>query len=70
MTDTAIAVICPLFIGEGEIFDGQSSRVATVFDVSTSEELERLSPADDQAENIVINLLDWQVCPLLTASCA
>lgn len=67
MMGAAIAIICPLFIGEGEIFDAQSERVATVFDVSNPEELERLKPEDEQAENIVVNLLDWQVCPLQTA---
>ncbi|KAI9121349.1 hypothetical protein K1719_008382 [Acacia pycnantha] len=60
---SSIAVICPLFIGEGEILDGQSNRVATVFDVSTPDELERLRPEDEHAENIVVNLLDWQVIP-------
>ncbi|XP_028780465.1 uncharacterized protein LOC114736766 isoform X2 [Neltuma alba] len=60
---SSIAVICPLFISEGEILDGQSNRVATVFDVSTPDELERLRPEDEQAESIVVNLLDWQVIP-------
>ncbi|XP_054803143.1 uncharacterized protein LOC129306527 isoform X2 [Prosopis cineraria] len=60
---SSIAVICPLFIGEGEILDGQRNRVATVFDVSTPEELERLRPEDELAENIAVNLLDWQVIP-------
>ncbi|XP_057447607.1 uncharacterized protein LOC130739350 [Lotus japonicus] len=60
---SSIAVICPLFVGEGEILDGQDKRVATVFDVSTPEELERLRPEEEQAENIVVNLLDWQVIP-------
>lgn len=58
----AIAVICPLFVGEGEILDAQNKRVATIFDVSTPEELEQLRPEDENAENIVVNLLDWQVC--------
>ncbi|KAJ1386874.1 3-dehydroquinate synthase [Sesbania bispinosa] len=57
---SSIAVICPLFVGEGEILDGQNKRVATIFDVSTPEELEQLRPEDEQAENIVVNLLDWQ----------
>ncbi|RDX86899.1 aroB', partial [Mucuna pruriens] len=45
---------------EGEILDGQNTRVATIFDVSTPEELEGLRPEDEKAENIV-------VCVLLTA---
>ncbi|CAK8533552.1 unnamed protein product [Lathyrus sativus] len=60
---SSIAVICPLFLGEGEILDAQNKRVATVFDVSTPEELEGIRPEDEQAENIVVNLLDWQVIP-------
>ncbi|KAF7802961.1 3-dehydroquinate synthase [Senna tora] len=60
---SSIAVICPLFIGEGGIFDGQKNRVARVFDVSSPEELERLTLEEDQSENIVVNLLDWQVIP-------
>ncbi|MED6205601.1 hypothetical protein PIB30_019162 [Stylosanthes scabra] len=60
---SSIGVICPLFVGEGEIVDEQGKRVASVFDVSTPEELERLRPDDEQSENIVVNLLDWQVIP-------
>ncbi|QHN83533.1 3-dehydroquinate synthase [Arachis hypogaea] len=37
--------------------DGQGKRVASVIDVSTPEELERLRPEDEQSENIVVNLL-------------
>lgn len=40
--------------------DAQNKKVATIFDVSTPEELERLRPEDEQVENIVVNLLDWQ----------
>ncbi|XP_061358035.1 uncharacterized protein LOC133302293 [Gastrolobium bilobum] len=60
---SSITLICPLFVGEGEILDGQNKRVATIFDISTPEELERLRPEDELAENIVVNLLDWQVIP-------
>ncbi|AES60076.2 putative 3-dehydroquinate synthase II [Medicago truncatula] len=60
---SSIAVICPLFASEKEILDAQNKKVATIFDVSTPEELERLRPEDEQAENIVVNLLDWQVIP-------
>ncbi|KAG4969767.1 hypothetical protein JHK82_035470 [Glycine max] len=60
---SSIAVICPLFVNEGEILDGQNKRVATIFDISTPEELEGLRPEDQKAENIVVNLLDWQVIP-------
>ncbi|WVZ14915.1 hypothetical protein V8G54_012481 [Vigna mungo] len=47
----------------GEVLDEQNKRVATIFDVSNPEELEGLRPEDEQAENIVVNLLDWQVIP-------
>lgn len=60
---SSIAVICPLFASEKDILDAQNKKVATIFDVSTPEELERLRPEDEQAENIVVNLLDWQVIP-------
>ncbi|XP_015946161.1 uncharacterized protein LOC107471224 isoform X1 [Arachis duranensis] len=60
---SSVAVIFPVFVGEGEILDGQGKRVASVIDVSTPEELERLRPEDEQSENIVVNLLDWQVIP-------
>ncbi|KAJ7974432.1 3-dehydroquinate synthase [Quillaja saponaria] len=60
---SSIAKISPLFIEEGVILDDQNKRVATVFEVSSPQDLERLKPEDDQAENIVFSLLDWQVIP-------
>ncbi|XP_027922409.1 uncharacterized protein LOC114180312 isoform X2 [Vigna unguiculata] len=60
---SSIAVICPLFVNEGEVLDEQNKRVATIFDVSNPEELEGLRPEDEEAESIVVNLLDWQVIP-------
>lgn len=65
MSFTAIALISPLYAEEGEIFDGESKRVATIFEVSNPQELQRLQPANLHAENVVIDLLDWQVCLLL-----
>lgn len=59
---TAIALIDPLFIKEGEVFDSAERRVGTIFEVSTPQELQKLQPADEEAENVVIDLLDWQVC--------
>ncbi len=61
---TAIALISPLYIEEGGIFDGENRRVATIFGISN---LQEFQPANGQAENVVINLLDWQVGLLLTA---
>lgn len=59
---TAIALLDPLFIKEGEVFDSGDRRVGSIIEVSTPQELQQLQPADGQAENIVIDLLDWQVC--------
>lgn len=60
---SSTALICPLFATEREILDVENKRVAAIFDISTPEELERLRPEDEQAPNIVVNLLDWQVIP-------
>ncbi|KAG8637893.1 hypothetical protein MANES_15G177000v8 [Manihot esculenta] len=60
---SSIAMINPLFIKEGEVLDSGSNRVATIFQVSTPEELQQLQPENARAENIVIDLLDWQIIP-------
>lgn len=64
----AIALVNCLFIKDGEVLDIANKRVATVFEVSAPEELHRLQPENVPTANIVINLLDWQVCWLLTTS--
>ncbi|KAL6324884.1 hypothetical protein AAG906_019792 [Vitis piasezkii] len=43
-------------------FDSEGRGVATFYDV-TSQQLQLLQPEDKQADNIIINLLDWQVIP-------
>ncbi|MBA0791462.1 hypothetical protein Gohar_016040 [Gossypium harknessii] len=58
-----IALIDPLFIKEGEIFDNAGERVATIFQVSTPSELKKLHPEAHHVGNVVIDLLDWQVIP-------
>lgn len=58
----AIALLDPLFIKEDEVFDSVDRRVGSIVEVSTPQVLQQLQPADEQAENIVIDLLDWQVC--------
>lgn len=58
----AIALIHPLFIQEGAIFDGENRSVATILEVSNPQELERLQPDKGLGENVVVDLLDWQVC--------
>ncbi|KAF8390233.1 hypothetical protein HHK36_024758 [Tetracentron sinense] len=60
---SSIALIYPLFIENGELLDGESRRVATFVEVSSPQELQQLQPVDEQAENVVISLLDWQVIP-------
>lgn len=67
MRFAAIALISPLYVEEGEILDSENRRVATIFEVSDPQELQQLQPANAQAENVVIDLLDWQVCLLLIA---
>ncbi|KAK3227575.1 hypothetical protein Dsin_007437 [Dipteronia sinensis] len=60
---SSMALIDPLFIKGGEVFNGVERRVATIFEVSTPQELQQLQPADEQAENIVIDLQNWQIIP-------
>ncbi|KAL8471551.1 hypothetical protein ACS0TY_028982 [Phlomoides rotata] len=60
---SSIALLRPLFIEEGGIFDGDHTKVATFIEVSSPEQLENLLSLNDQAENVVVNLLDWQVIP-------
>ncbi|XP_065878590.1 uncharacterized protein [Euphorbia lathyris] len=60
---SSIAMIHPLFIEEGEVLDGKNERVATVFRVSSSQELLQLQPENAHTENIVFDLLDWQIIP-------
>lgn len=54
----------PLFVEDGEIVDNEKKRVATFSEISSPQQLEQLQPIDDQAENLVINLVDWQVFTL------
>ncbi|KAL6994234.1 hypothetical protein U1Q18_012341 [Sarracenia purpurea var. burkii] len=60
---TAVALIYPVFIEKGDLFDGEHRRVATFLEISSPEQLEKLQPNDEQAENIIVDLLDWQVIP-------
>lgn len=50
-----------LFIDERQVTDGTGRVVAAVFEVSTPEELQMLKIENEQAENIVLGLLDWKV---------
>ncbi|PKI46542.1 hypothetical protein CRG98_033099, partial [Punica granatum] len=60
---SSIAMIQPLFIKDGLLVDGEEKTVATIIEVSTAEGLQRLHPEDGQPQNIVLDLLDWQVIP-------
>ncbi|PIN01194.1 3-dehydroquinate synthase II [Handroanthus impetiginosus] len=60
---SSIALLSPLFIEEEGLFDGGHMKVATFFEISSPQELEKLQLSNEQAENVVVNLLDWQVIP-------
>ncbi|PON40404.1 3-dehydroquinate synthase [Trema orientale] len=60
---SSIAVISPLYIEEGGIFDSENGRVGSIFKISNPRELELLQvqPGNGLAENVVVDLLDWQL---------
>ncbi|KAL5582336.1 hypothetical protein UlMin_014778 [Ulmus minor] len=60
---SSIALICPLYFEEGGIFDNGNKRVGTIFKVSNPQELELLKPENGLAENVVVDLQDWQIIP-------
>ncbi|XP_015879382.3 uncharacterized protein LOC107415555 isoform X2 [Ziziphus jujuba] len=60
---SSLALIYPLYVEEGGIFDNENRRVGTILEVSNPKELEQLQPTNGMAENVVVNLLDWQVIP-------
>ncbi|KAL0350912.1 UNVERIFIED_CONTAM: 3-dehydroquinate synthase [Sesamum radiatum] len=60
---SSIALLSPLFIEDGGVFDGEHIKVANIFEISSPEELEKLQLLTEQIENVVVNLLDWQVIP-------
>ncbi|KAJ9683641.1 hypothetical protein PVL29_019282 [Vitis rotundifolia] len=60
---SSIALIHPLFIEEGKLFDSEGRGVATFYDVTSPQQLQLPQPEDKQADNVIINLLDWQVIP-------
>lgn len=61
MNLAAMALLHPLFVEEGGLFDEKHVKIATLFEVSSTAQLENLHPLSDQEENMVVNLLDWQV---------
>ncbi|KAI7742405.1 hypothetical protein M8C21_022886 [Ambrosia artemisiifolia] len=47
----------------GLVFDEEDQLVATVSEISSPEQLEKLQPVDECADNVIVDLLDWQVIP-------
>ncbi|KAI4387788.1 hypothetical protein MLD38_000190 [Melastoma candidum] len=61
---SSIALINPLFVEEGCIFDGEKHGVATISHVSTPEEVLMIQSEDGgPVQHLVVELLDWQVIP-------
>lgn len=69
MNLAAMALLIPLFVEEGGLFDERHTKVATIYEVSSPSQLENLQPLNDQTENIVVNLLDWQVLKSISPTC-
>lgn len=60
--DAALALINPLFVEEGFIFDSEKREIATISHVSTPEEVLKIQSEDGcPAQHLVVDLLDWQV---------
>ncbi|KAL1557163.1 3-dehydroquinate synthase isoform X2 [Salvia divinorum] len=60
---TSMALLSPLFVEDGGLFDGGHIIVATLFEVSSPKQLKNLQLLSDKADNVVVDLLDWQVIP-------
>lgn len=50
-----------MFIEDKKVIDGIGNVVASVFTVSTPEELGNLKIENEETENIVLDFLDWKV---------
>ncbi|KAJ9561994.1 hypothetical protein OSB04_007154 [Centaurea solstitialis] len=60
---SSIALINPLFIEDKRLLDNDDKLVATFSEISSPEQLEQLQPAYEHADNVIVDLLDWQVIP-------
>lgn len=62
---SSIALIYPLFIEEGRLIDHdhENQRVAAFVEISSPQQLEQFQISEEQADKVVVNLLDWQVIP-------
>lgn len=61
MEDTALALINPLFVEEGDILDVENTRVAMVRKVLSPEDVQKLQPESEPAQIVVVDFVDWQV---------
>lgn len=57
----AVAVISCLYVEEEGIFDCENRRIGSAYKVSSPRELELLQQVNESAENVLVDLLDWQV---------
>ncbi|XP_015070321.1 uncharacterized protein LOC107014772 isoform X2 [Solanum pennellii] len=60
---SSIAVIHPVFIKEGRLIDHEHKSVAAFAEISSPQQLEQFQISEEQADKVVVNLLDWQVIP-------
>lgn len=61
----AIAKISPLYIEENRLLDENAKLVATFSEISSPQQLEQLQPVYEHADNVIVDLLDWQVCSII-----
>ncbi len=64
----AIARIRPLYLEGGQFLDKEKKKVAVLGQVDTGEEQQNLAALLGQAEVVVMDALDWQVCMCLEPS--
>ncbi|GKD46060.1 3-dehydroquinate synthase, prokaryotic [Tanacetum coccineum] len=57
---SSIAKISPLFIEENRLFNENATLVATFSEISSPQQLEQLQPVYEHADNVIVDLLDWQ----------
>ncbi|MFS7970762.1 putative 3-dehydroquinate synthase II [Helianthus anomalus] len=57
---SSIALIAPLFVEDAKVVDEAGNLVATFSEISSPKQLEQLQPG---ADNVIVDLLDWQVIP-------
>ncbi|XP_047335291.1 3-dehydroquinate synthase homolog [Impatiens glandulifera] len=63
---SAMAFISPLLIEDRQVYDGDRKLISTFSEISSPAQLEQLKPENEPADNIIVNLSDWQVIPAET----